>query len=109
MDSLKNNAINMACGGHGVAYVAMKLEKTFGNNKLSRSQIYKIIKGVKDGDDMEDGRGKFIKNWVWTPKTIEAVMAFFETDRRCTHAEVELRFGFLVGPSTSSSMRTSAS
>ena len=56
--------------------------KAFGDKAMSRTQVYDIVKKVKNGENMEDNRGKTINKFVRSEEMINDVRRFIEEDRR---------------------------
>lgn len=66
------------------------MDECYDENTLSRAQIYRIIKEVKDGKDVTDKRGHNTPQQVRTAKLIADVAAALEEDGRVTVWELAL-------------------
>ena len=69
----------------------------FGDKAMSRAQVYDIVKKVKNGDDMEDNRGKSVNKFVRTEELINDVRRFIEEDRRVDVAQLASVFDVSTG------------
>ena len=66
--------------------------KAYGDAAMSRTQIYEILKRVKEGQDMTDTRGKIGNRTTRTPQLIAEVKAVVEVDRRVDLSELAAEF-----------------
>lgn len=67
-------------------------DSAFGEKALSKSQIYRIIKNVKDGVDPSDKRTLSGRKRKRTEDIIEAVKDLVEADRRISIGEIRAHF-----------------
>ena len=71
--------------------------KAFGDKAMSRAQVYDIVKKVKNGENMEDNRGKAINKFVRTEEMINDVRRFIEENRRVDVAHLASVFEVSTG------------
>jgi len=67
-------------------------DASFGTQSLSRAQIYRIIKLVKEGKDVKNMKGKVQPKRVRTKSFVNAVAAAVNEDGRITIAELSSAF-----------------
>ena len=92
MSAVREFAINLARGHHSAKEILEEMHKTFGEDSLKFSQVYKIIRYVHEEKDMEDRRGKNLTMRVRTPELIESARRFVESDRRATYLDIQEAF-----------------
>ena len=78
----RHHVIGKAKAGCSVAEIMAEQAIAFGDKAMSRAQVYDIVKKVKNGENMEDNRGKAVNKFVRTEEMINDVKRFIEEDRR---------------------------
>ena len=54
MTRVREFVINFPIGGHSATKILVEVDKTFGIKAMSRTQVYQIIKDVREEIDMTD-------------------------------------------------------
>jgi len=93
----RHHVIAKAKAGCSVAEIMAEQAKAFGDKAMSRAQVYDIVKKVKNGENMEDNRGKAINKFVRTEEMINDVRRFIEEDRRVDVAHLASVFEVSTG------------
>ena len=97
MEGLREFVINLARGGANRAKIETELALSFPDGSMSKSQINRIIAGVRDGADMKDGRGLSEVKTVRTPDNIAIGQRLIEEDRRISMEDLALMIGISKG------------
>ena len=84
MTKVREFIANLARAGKSFKDIREMAETAFPGQCLSKSQIYLIIKNVKDGVEAGDNRGVATTRWKTDADFIEAVRLDVESDRRVT-------------------------
>ena len=90
----RHHVIAKAKAGCSVTEIMAEQAKAFGDKAMSRAQVYDI---VKNGENMEDNRGKAINKFVRTEEMINDVRRFIEEDRRVDVAHLASVFEVSTG------------
>lgn len=93
----RHHVIAKAKAGCSVAEIMAEQANAFGDKAMSRAQVYDIVKKVKNGENMEDNRGKAINKFVRTEEMINNVRRFIEEDRRVDVAHLASVFEVSTG------------
>ena len=93
----RHHVIAKAKAGCSVAEIMAEQAKAFGDKAMSRAQVYDIVKKVKNGENMEDNRGKAINKFLRTEEMINDVRRFIEEDRRVDVAHLASVFEVSTG------------
>mgnify|MGYP007086838267 CR=1 FL=1 len=93
----RHHVIGKAKAGCSVAEIMAEQAIAFGDKAMSRAQVYDIVKKVKNGENMEDNRGKAVNKFVRTEEMINDVKRFIEEDRRVDVAQLASVFDVSTG------------
>lgn len=88
MSNVRDFVAALARGGKDFNFIKTTTDDCYGENTLSRSQIYRIIKVVKEGKDAQDQRGHNTSKRVRTGGLVAAVAAAIAEDGRATVREL---------------------
>ena len=89
MSPPRDFAASLAVGGHSASEIFTEVQRSFPENFLSMSQVYRIRAEVMKGSDMSDKRGKGSTKTARTPQNIASVEDIILRDRRVTMSEIE--------------------
>ena len=84
MTRVHNFTCDLARAGKSVREIMATVEEAYPGEGLSLSQVYRLIKTVKEGKDDKDKRGKDKNKTIRKANLIQAVKADVEDDRRVT-------------------------
>ena len=84
MTRVHNFTCDLARAGKSVREIMATVEEAYPGEGLSLSQVYRLIKTVKEGKDDKDKRGKDNTKTIRKANLIQAVKADVEDDRRVT-------------------------
>lgn len=92
MSAVHTFTANLARAGKRYEEIKSTVEAAFPGQCLSKSQIYLIMKQIREGQDAADNRGKIQARRVRNADFIEAVRLEVEADRRITITILADRF-----------------
>jgi hypothetical protein len=84
MSPIRDFVAGLARAGKTFKEIQKKPEAAYGENALKKSQIYEIIRAVKEGKVTEDQRQNNGRRKVRSPDFIAEIAAEVEDDRRIT-------------------------
>ena len=73
--------------------ILVEVNKTFGIKAMSCTQVYQIIKDVREEKDMIDRRGQTSSKTIRTPELIESVCKYVMSNGWMTYADIEEGLG----------------
>ena len=92
MTKQREFAVNLAKNNMKAPQIKEMVDVAFPNDGLSLSQIYRILKGVMDGEDMEDKRKHNPKKSKRTEEFINIVKEVVEAERRISIDQLASKF-----------------
>jgi len=92
MASARDFVAALASGGKDYNFIKSTTDDCYGEKTLSRSQIYKIMKTVKEGGDTSDQRGRSTEKNVKTADLIAAIAEAVNENGRLTVRELALSY-----------------
>ena len=92
MTRVHDFVVDLARAGKTCKEIITIVSAAYPNECLSQSQIYNLIKQVKEGKNVEDKRGRACTRYVRDADFIEAVRADVEADRRITVAQLAEKY-----------------
>jgi hypothetical protein len=103
MTEVRNFVATLARARKGSKDIKSLVDAAYGDKAMSKRQINRIIKAVKDGKNTADRRHSSAKKTNRTGNILASIAAAIEKDRQITVASLPPRMGFRLASFTPSS------
>jgi hypothetical protein len=97
MTEVRNFITPLARAGKGCKEIKLLADAAYGDMAMSKSQINRIIKVVKEGKNTADQRHSSAKKTKWTGNVLASISTAIEKDRRITVRELAAMHGLPIG------------